>query len=142
MFKRVNLSKYITSKYMSRVVRKPAFCICENKDEDQLRGSREADQRLCFRYTDSSIPLLPTSEIQVSSHLLWLYSPVCVGPGRKPRRPVFSQRGSYIINRPTSSEWFVPLEARNTTKKGNNRLVYSDQTYRVQSCSNLWLSCP
>ena len=30
----------------------------------------------------------------VSSHLLWLHSPVCVGPGRKPRRPVFSQRGS------------------------------------------------
>ena len=44
---------------MSRVVRKPAFCICENKDEDQLRGNREADQRLCFRYTDSTIPLLP-----------------------------------------------------------------------------------
>ena len=28
------------------------------------------------------------------SHLLRLYSPVCVGPSRKPRRPVFSQRGS------------------------------------------------
>ena len=43
------------SKYMSRVVRKPDFCICENKDADQLRGNREADQRLCFRYTDSTI---------------------------------------------------------------------------------------
>ena len=48
---------------MSRVVRKPAFCICENKDPDQLRGNREADQRLCFRYADSTIPLLPKSEI-------------------------------------------------------------------------------
>ena len=48
---------------MSRVVRKPAFCICENKDADQLRGNREADQRLCFRYTDSTIPLLSKSEI-------------------------------------------------------------------------------
>ena len=38
--------------YMSRVMRKPAFCICENKDADQLRGNREADQRLCFRYTE------------------------------------------------------------------------------------------
>ena len=28
-------------------------------------------------------------KFQVSCHLLWLYSPVCVGPGRKPRRPVF-----------------------------------------------------
>ena len=48
---------------LSRDVRKPDFCICENKDADQLRGNREADQRLCFRYTDSTIPLLPKSEI-------------------------------------------------------------------------------
>ena len=48
---------------MSRDVRKPDFCKCENKDADQLRGNREADQRLCFRYTDSIIPLLPKSEI-------------------------------------------------------------------------------
>ena len=40
-------------------MRKPAVCICENKDADQLRGNREADQRLCFRYLDSTIPLLP-----------------------------------------------------------------------------------
>ena len=44
-------------------MRKPAFCIYENKDADQLRGYREADQRLCFRYTDSTIPLLSKSEI-------------------------------------------------------------------------------
>ena len=41
-------------------MRKPVFCICENKDADQLRGNREADQRLCFHYTDSTIP--PKSE--------------------------------------------------------------------------------
>ena len=44
-------------------MRKLAFCICENKDADQLRGNLEADQRLCFRYTDSTIPLLHKSEI-------------------------------------------------------------------------------
>ena len=49
--------------YMSRVVRKPDFCICEIKDADQLRGNREADQRLCFRYIDSTIPQLPKSKI-------------------------------------------------------------------------------
>ena len=47
---------------MSRVMRKPAFCICENKDADQLRGNREADQRLFFRYIDSTIPLLSKSK--------------------------------------------------------------------------------
>ena len=56
-------SKALISLNMSRVMRKPAFCICESKDADQLRGNREADQRLCFRYTDSTIPLLPKSEI-------------------------------------------------------------------------------
>ena len=44
-------------------MRKPAFCICENKDADQLHGNRKADQRLCFRFMDSTIPLLPKSEI-------------------------------------------------------------------------------
>ena len=69
---------------MSRVVRKPDFCICENKDADQLRGDREADQRLCFRHTDSTITLLPKYIFQASSHLMWMYSPVSVGPGQKP----------------------------------------------------------
>ena len=50
-------------RYLSLVMRKPAFCICENKDADQLRGNREADQRLIFRYTGSTIPLLSIYEI-------------------------------------------------------------------------------
>ena len=41
---------------------KTGFCICENKDADQLRGNREADQRLCFCYIDSTIHLLSKSE--------------------------------------------------------------------------------
>ena len=49
---------------------KPTICIGENKDADQLRGNREADQRLCFRYSDSTIPLLLKSEISS----FWLFS--------------------------------------------------------------------
>ena len=41
---------------LSRFMRKPTFCICENKDADQLPGNREADLRFCFLYTDSTIP--------------------------------------------------------------------------------------
>ena len=52
---------------VSRVVRKPAFCICENKDADQLRGNR---------YTDNTIPLLSKSDISS----LWPSS-VAVQPG-------------------------------------------------------------
>ena len=79
---------------MSRVVRKPAFCICESKDGDQLRGNREADQRLCFaiRIVQSLYYLNP--KFQAPCHLLWPYSLLCAGPGRKPRRQVSSQRGS------------------------------------------------
>ena len=48
---------------MSRLMGKQTICICENKDADQLRGNREADQRLCLGYSDSTIPLLLKSEI-------------------------------------------------------------------------------
>ena len=48
---------------MSRTVRKPDFCICKNKGADQLCGNRTTDQHLCFRYIDSTIPLLPKYEI-------------------------------------------------------------------------------
>ena len=44
-------------------MRKPDFCLCENKGADQLRSNCEADQRLCFRYTDSTLSLLIKSEI-------------------------------------------------------------------------------
>ena len=46
-------------------MRKPAFCICENKDAEQLHSNCAADQL------------------------------VCVSSGRKHRRQVFSQRGSF-----------------------------------------------
>ena len=41
---------------------KTGFCICENKDADPLSCNREADQRFCFRYIDSTISLLPKYE--------------------------------------------------------------------------------
>ena len=47
----------------SRLMGKPTIFICENKDADQLRGNREADQCLCFRYSDSTIPPLLNSKI-------------------------------------------------------------------------------
>ena len=48
---------------LSGVMSKPAFCKCENKDADQLRGNREADQHLCFRYIDSTILVFHIYEI-------------------------------------------------------------------------------
>ena len=73
---------------MSHVMRKPVFCLCENKDADQLRSNCEADQRLCFRYLDSTIYLLPKF-------------------GRKPQRPVFSRRGCYVCLQSCRSHVFM-----------------------------------
>ena len=39
------------------------ICICETKGADQLRSYCEADQCLCFRHTDSTLPLLLKSKI-------------------------------------------------------------------------------
>ena len=76
-------------------MRKPAFFICENKYADQLRGNREADQRLCFCYIHIAIPLLSKSEISS----LWLSSEAVQGglcqTRSETRMLVFSQRGSY-----------------------------------------------
>ena len=43
-------------------IRKPTICRCENKGAHQLLSNCEADQRLWFRYMDSTIPLLLKSE--------------------------------------------------------------------------------
>ena len=56
------LRQLVSLEQMSRLMGKPTIGICENKDADQLRGNREADQRLCFRYLDSTIPVLLVSK--------------------------------------------------------------------------------
>ena len=93
-------------------MRKPAFCICENKDADQLRGNREADQRLGFRYTDSSIPLLPKSK---SSSLK--PSSVTVQPGlcrtwsETPKTGFLTTRLKYMY--PSQSGYYKLFPCRN-----------------------------
>ena len=79
-------------------MRKPAFCICENKDADQLYTNRVADQRLCFRYMDSAIPLLSKSEFQVSSHLLWLYTAWFVSDLVENPEDPFSHNEARMVN--------------------------------------------
>ena len=52
---------------MSCVMRKPTFCICENKGTYQLCSNCTADQCLCFHNMDSTIPLLSKSKISSRS---------------------------------------------------------------------------
>ena len=74
-------------------MRKPAFCICENKAADQLKlisafvFATQIVQSLFF--------LNP--KFQAPSYLLWLHSPVCVGPGWKPPEDRFSHNEANML---------------------------------------------
>ena len=89
-------------------MRKSTFYICENKDADQLRSNSTAQLISVFVFATRIVQFLylPNPKFQASSYLLWLYS-------RKPRRPVFSQRGS---NRSPRTQ--IGVLARGTTKEG------------------------
>ena len=60
---------------------KLTVCIGENKAADQLRSTDcEADQRLCFRNTDSTIPLLSKYKIFSLLPSSVTVQPVCFRP--------------------------------------------------------------
>ena len=102
---------------MSLVVRKLAFCICENKDADQ--------QSLHFL----------NLKFQASSHLRLMSSPVNVGPGRKPRRPVFSQRGSNETGDNTKFHIFdyMSMETLSCHRSKSNWIMKANNTNNVEA---------
>ena len=69
---------------MSGLMGKPTICIGENKDADQLRGNREADQRFVFATRIVQFLFYLNTKFQDSSSFLCLYRLVCIGPVRKP----------------------------------------------------------
>ena len=81
---------------MSRLMGKPTICIGENKDADQLRGDREADHRLCFRYTDSTLPLLYKSESSSFQPASVTLQPDLCQTCSETTLLVFPRGGSYI----------------------------------------------
>ena len=96
-------------------MRKRTSCICENNDVDQLRGNREADQRLCFRYIDSTTPRY-SPKYEISS--LWP-SCVVVQPGlygtwsETPKTGFLTTRLKYNVNTAmpfTAIVWLYNLE--------------------------------
>ena len=78
---------------MSRVARNRIFAYAKTKTQISFAVTAKQISAFVFAtYIVESLYFLHP-KFQASSPLLWLYSPVYVGPGRKPRRPVFSQRG-------------------------------------------------
>ena len=80
---------------MSLIIRQPTLCIGKNKAADQLCSYWEADQHLCFCYTDSQIPLHLKSEI--SSFILFssAVQPELCQTWSGTQIVVFSCEGSY-----------------------------------------------
>ena len=87
-WKTQRVTYYFLKPYMSLVMRIPAFCICEKQ---RRRSAAQLISTFDFtiRIVQSLYYLNP--KFQSLSHLLHLYSLVCVGPARNHRRPVFSQ---------------------------------------------------
>ena len=71
-------------------MRKPAFCICENKgaDKKQISAFVFATRIVQFLY-------FLNPKIPASSHSVCFYSLVCIRAGRKPRRRL-SHAGAHI----------------------------------------------
>ena len=86
---------------MSRCIGKPAICLSENKGADQLCMAKTKKQIRCaycafvFATRIEHFFYFLNPKFPASSHLLCLYSLVCVGPVRKAKLLVFLSAGSY-----------------------------------------------
>ena len=79
-------------------------------------------------------------KFRASSYLLWLHSLVCVGPVRKPRRPVFWRRGSYstgCMDGPFYCETI--LFSQKKKKKKKKKIVALKMTENSHLCPNIIL---
>ena len=79
--------------YMSRIVRKPDFAYAKTKAQTSFAVTAKLISAFVFATRIVQFLFFLNPKFQASSPL---YRPVCVRPGRKSRRPVFSRRGSII----------------------------------------------
>ena len=79
------------AKFVKREPMQPDLLLSDRQIKVQI-SCVDTSEHL-FRYIDSyivhSLYLLKLT-FQASSHILWLYSPVCIGSGRNPRTQTFS----------------------------------------------------
>ena len=77
--------------YMSLVMRKPAFAYAKTKMQISFAVTAKLISAFVSATQIVQFLFFLNLKFQASNHLLWPYSLVCVRPGRRPRRPVFSQ---------------------------------------------------
>ena len=72
------------TEYLSCVTRKPAFAYAKTKVQISCMVTAQLISALIFATYMVQFLFFLNLKFQASSHFLWLYSPVCIGPGRKP----------------------------------------------------------
>ena len=86
--------------YLSRDARKPDLCLGKNKDADQLCSNCTATAQLISAFVFATwmaqFLFYLNLKLQASNYFHSLHRPVCVRPGQRPRRPVFSRCGSLL----------------------------------------------
>ena len=87
-------SNGIIKNQVSHIVRKPAFAYAKTKTQISFAATAKLISAFVFATQKVQPLFFLNPKFQASSCLLWLHSPICVAPGRKPRRPFFSRRGS------------------------------------------------
>ena len=85
-----------TARELSRIVRKPDFAYAKTKAQISFAVTAKLTSAFVFATWIVQFLFFLKPKFQSSSLFLKLYVPVWVRPGRKPRRPVFSRRGSFI----------------------------------------------
>ena len=66
--------------HLNHVMRKPTFCICDDKGADQLCSICEADHHLFFATQMVQFLYFLNPKFPAFGRLWYLYSSVCVGP--------------------------------------------------------------
>ena len=99
-------------KHMSRIKRKPEFYLCKNKGTDQLCSNCTADQHVCFRYKNNTMPLL--------------------------LRLVFSHGGPYIVY---STRWFYHVPTINVTGKKIKNIINFPFKFSIFTVNYLAWTC-
>ena len=65
-------------------MRKPAFAYAKTKTQISFAVTAKLISAFVFATQIERFLFFLNPKVQASSYLLWLYSPVCVGPGRNP----------------------------------------------------------
>ena len=82
---------------MSRIMRKPAFCICENKDPDQLHSYCAVNRHICwffFRYLESTTPILSKPRAIFCGRSAWIVSELVRNPEDRFSRNTAHMKGT------------------------------------------------